>query len=211
MKEQIDLKALEKKAWKSFFDDGLWDIYLGLLLALMGTSSLLSHNTALNEDQATLVYLGLMLTVMIAFWFGKRFVVAPRIGRVKFQAKKRRKIGVVLVISVIVGLVAWWFTAGMTNVSPEQRINFKEIFPLVYALNALIVFSAIAYFTSFERLYYIGILFALPVPVDQWLYDSYNINLDYIAFLVPAAIIVGVGIWYFVRFLNNYPPAPEMS
>jgi len=206
----LDLKDLEKKAWKSFFDDGLWDIYLGLLLALMGISGAFD-NTSLSEDQVMMIYLGLMLFVMLAFWFGKRFIVAPRIGRVKFQAKKRRKIGIVLTISVIVGLVAWWFTAGMTNVSPEQRTNFKEIFPLVYALNVLIVFSVIAYFTSFERLYYIGILFALPVPIDQWLYDSYDINLGYIAFLIPAVIIVGVGIWYFVRFLDNYPRVPELS
>lgn len=211
MKDQIDLKALEKKAWKSFFDDGLWDIYLGLILALMGISSLLSHNTPLSQDQATLIYIGLMLTVMIAFWFSKRFIVAPRIGRVKFKAKKRRKISIVLFISVVVGLIAWWFTAGMTNVSPEQSANFKELFPLIFALNVLIVFGAIAYFTSFDRLYYIGVLFALPVPVDQWLFDSYGINLDHIAFLVPAAIIISVGVWYFIHFLNNYPRVPETS
>jgi len=211
MNNQLDLKALEQKAWKSFFDDGLWDIYLGLLLALMGISGFISHNTSLNEDQATLVYLALMVTIMAAFWVGKRFIVAPRIGRVKFQAKKRRKISAVLFVSVIVGLIAWWFAADMTSASPEQRATLKELFPLIYALNALIVFGAIAYFTSFERLYYIGILFALPVPVDQWLYDSYGINLDYIAFIVPAAIIIVIGIWYFVRFLKNYPPAPEMA
>ncbi len=210
MKEQIDLKALEKKAWKSFFDDGLWDIYLGSLLALMGISGALD-NTALSEDQIMMVYLGLMMFVMLAFWAGKRYIVVPRIGQAKFKKQKRRKVSVILILSVVVGLVAWWFTAGMGDVSPEQRTSFKEIFPLVYALNNIIVFSAIAYFTSFERLYYIGILFALPVPIDQWLYDSYNINLDYIAFIVPALLIVTVGIVYFVRFLKNYPRVPEMA
>ena len=210
MTEQIDLKALEKKAWRSFFDDGLWDIYLGMLLGLMGISSLLS-GTTLSEDQATLVHVGLMLLVMIAFWLGKRFIVVPRIGRVKFQAKKSRKISVVLFISVIVGLIVWWIAADMIDTSPEQRAALNNLFPLIYALNALIVFGSIGYFTSFERLYYIGILFALPVPLDYWLYKNYNIDLDYIAFIVPAAIIVGIGIWYFVRFLKNYPPVAEMA
>ncbi len=209
MKETLDLKALEKKAWRSFFDDGLWDIYLGLLLGLMGISSFL-NSTALSEDQAMMIYLGLMLLVMAAFWLGKRFVVVPRIGRVKFKSKKRRKISVVLFASVIVGLIAWWFTAGMTDVSPEQRASFKALFPMIYALNMLVVFGAIAYFTSFERLYYIGVLFALPVPLDQWLYNRYEINLDYILFVIPAAIIVVIGTWYFVRFLKTYPPAQGM-
>ena len=203
MTEQINLKALEKKAWRSFFDDGLWDIYLGLLLGLMGIGSLLSNITH-SEDQATLVYVGLMLVVMIAFWLAKRFIVVPRIGRVKFQAKKRRKIGIVLFISVIIGFIVWWLAADMIDSSPEQRATLNNLFPLIYALNALIVFGSIAYFTSFERLYYIGILFALPVPVDYWLYNSYGINLDYIAFIVPAAIIVGIGIWYFLRSQSRF-------
>ena len=210
MTTQLDLKALEKKAWRSFFDDGLWDIYLGLLLGLMGVSSLLD-NTNLSEDQATLVYVMLMLLVMTAFWLGKRFIVVPRIGRVKFQAKKRRKIGIVLFISVVVGFIVWWLAADMIDTTPEQRATLNNIFPLIYSLNALIVFGSIAYFTSFERLYYIGVLFALPVPVDYWLHKNYDIDLGHIAFVVPAAIIVGVGIWYFVRFLKNYPPAPEQS
>ena len=210
MTEQLDLKSLEKKAWKSFFDDGLWDIYLGLLLGLMGLSGALDK-TALSEDQVMMIYLGLMFLVLAAFWLGKKFITAPRIGRVKFKAKKRRKISAVLFASVIVGLISWWFAASMTNVSPEQRASFKTLFPLIYALNALLVFGAIAYFTSFERLYFIGLMFALPVPLNQWLYDSYEINLDYILFIVPTAIIVAIGVWYFVRFLKAYPRVQESA
>ncbi len=211
MAEQLDLKALERKAWRSFFDDGLWDIYLGLLLGLMGFNSLLAHKTSLSDDQSTTIYIGLMLIIMVVFWLSKRFIVVPRIGRAKFQAKKRHKIHAVLFISVIVGLIAWWFAAGMINAPSDQRDNFTALFPLIFALNALLVFGLIGYFTSFERLYYIGVLFALPVPIDQWLYDSYGINLDYILFLIPAAIIIGVGIWYFIRFLKSYPPVQEMA
>ncbi len=210
MKENPDLKALEKKAWKSFFDDGLWDIYLGLLLALMGISGALD-NTSLSEDQVMMIYLGLMFLVMAAFWLGKRFITVPRMGRVKFRAKKRRKISAVLFASVILGLIAWWFTAGMTDVSPEQHASFKSLFPLIYALNMLLVFGLVGYFTSFERLYYIGFLFALPVPLDQWLYGSFGITLDYILFIIPAGIIVAIGVWYLLRFLRAYPSMQERA
>ena len=36
MTEKVDLRELEKKAWKSTFQDGLWDIYIGLLFMGMG-------------------------------------------------------------------------------------------------------------------------------------------------------------------------------
>ena len=204
MTTPVDLKSLEKKTWKSFFDDGLWDIYLGLMLGLMGVSRMLDES-GLSEDQATAIHFGLLVLVMIIFFLGKRLITVPRMGRVKFKAKKRRKISGVLFISIIVGLIVWWFSASMTNASPEQQSSLKTFFPLIYALNALLVFGLIGYFASFERLYYIGVLFALPVPLDQWLYDSYGINLGYILFLIAGAIIVAVGVGYLVRFLKAYP------
>jgi len=36
MTDNLDLKELEKKAWRSTFQDGLWDIYFGLLIFGMG-------------------------------------------------------------------------------------------------------------------------------------------------------------------------------
>lgn len=213
MSDIVDLKELEKKAWKSFFDDGLWDIYLGLLLALMGISGLLDK-MALSEGQSMAVYLGLMFVVMGAFIAGKKFITVPRIGRVKFGAarqKKRKKTTLVLFISVIVGLAAYWLFAGVNSGKFGQGLPLKTLFPLLYAANMLIVFGLMAYFMDFERLYFIGMMYALPVPLDRWLYTSYGINLDYLLFATPAALIVAVGIWYFVRFLKAYPRVQESA
>ena len=33
--------GIERKAWRSTFQDGLWDIYLGMILFTMGISALL--------------------------------------------------------------------------------------------------------------------------------------------------------------------------
>ena len=41
MTEPLNLKEIEKKAWRSTFEDGLWDIYLGSLFFIMGVSPLL--------------------------------------------------------------------------------------------------------------------------------------------------------------------------
>ncbi|MBT3339107.1 MAG: hypothetical protein HN560_08175 [Anaerolineae bacterium] len=207
MEENMDLKALEKKAWKTFFDDGLWDIYLGLLLALMGISALLDK-TALSEGQSMGVYIGLMLIVMAAFFAGKKFITVPRMGHVKFGAtrqKKQKNLRLILFLSFAVGLAAYWLFEGVNSGSIETDFSLNNIFPLIYAGNMVIVFGLMAYFMDFERLYFIGLMYALPVPLDRWLYASYGIDLDYLFFALPASLVVIVGIWYLVRFLKTYP------
>ena len=40
MSESIDLKSLEKKAYRSVFNDGLWDLFIGMLILNFGLGSL---------------------------------------------------------------------------------------------------------------------------------------------------------------------------
>ena len=43
MSETLDLKALEARAYRSFFADGLWDIFLGLTLLAFGVGAAVSR------------------------------------------------------------------------------------------------------------------------------------------------------------------------
>jgi hypothetical protein len=40
MSEKTNLKEIEKKAWASYFEDGLWDIFMDLLMLGMGLRTL---------------------------------------------------------------------------------------------------------------------------------------------------------------------------
>ena len=77
MSEKLNLKELERKAWRSFFDDGLWDIFLGLLLASMGVSGLLDHSS-LTDDWGMTIYIGLLVVIMLSFWLARRLITVPR-------------------------------------------------------------------------------------------------------------------------------------
>jgi hypothetical protein len=47
MSQSISLKELERKAFRSTFQDGLWDMYLGFLLLMMGMGLVLrAFNTS---------------------------------------------------------------------------------------------------------------------------------------------------------------------
>ena len=206
MSQGMDLKELERKAWRSFYQDGLWDIFLGLLLLAMAIGALLS-DIGMSEAGSMLIYLGLVLLALLVLWAGKRRITVPRMGRVKFGPKRKRrlnKVRVILAISVLVGVV--FFVAALAakgNLLEWMSVEF--IFLAGWVVNCLVVFSLMAYFLDFSRLYLIGVLYALAVPLDVVQRELSSIDLTFVAFGVPAAVILLMGAVVFVRFLRKYP------
>ena len=66
MTQNINLKALEKKAWRSVFQDGLWDIFLGLLLMAFGLSAWLDR-LALSESMRVGIYISAEVVPWLCF------------------------------------------------------------------------------------------------------------------------------------------------
>ncbi len=75
--------------------------------------------------------------------------------------------------------------------------------PAIWAVNMLVLFGLGAYFLDYNRLYLIGVLYALPVPVDFWLRELAGVRLGFIVFAVPAAVILIMGLVVFIRFLRD--------
>ena len=212
MSRDINLKELERKAWRSVFQDGLWDIYMGLLLMALAIYALLS-NTKLPEAQQMVIYIGLMALSMLVLWAGKRFITLPRMGRVKFGPRgktRRRKAAVLLAISVLVGALVSIVTSLGLKGNLSDGLPLHLVVPAAWALNMLVLFSLGAYFLDYDRLYLIGVLYALAVPLLIWLDEFAGIKLGFIALAVPAGIILIVGLVVLFRFLRDYPlPAEE--
>lgn len=95
-----------------------------------------------------------------------------------------------LAVSVLVGVVVFVLTSLALKGNWSEGLPLRFIIPAVWAMNMLVLFSLGAYFLDYERLYLIGVLYALPVPVDFWLHELTGINLGFIAFAVPAAVIL---------------------
>ena len=210
MSPNINLKELERKAWTSYFQDGLWDIYLGLLLLAMAIGALLS-DIGVPEAWHMTIYGTLMVLSMLVLWAGKKFITVPRMGRVKFGPKRKAKLNwvrVVLLLSVLVG--AGVFVAGLVMRSNRPGwLNATFFAPAVWVVNAIVVFSLGAYFLDFSRLYLIGVMYALAVPLDIVFRKFADVDLSFIAFGVPAMVILITGLIVFVRFLRDYPISAE--
>lgn len=206
MSQTISLKELERKAWRSTFQDGIWDIYLGLLLVAMGALSFMT-NRGMPETMSMLIYIGLIIVTLIILWAGKKFITVPRMGRVKFGEKRKARLNWVrlfLVLSVVLGIVAWVATPILIS-GGISRITLTTFVPALWALNCIILFSMGAYFLDFSRLYLIGILYAIAIPANEVLIEFTNLNLSYLTLGLPGLIIVAMGLVVLVRFLHEYP------
>ena len=211
MSEKLNLKELERKAWRSVFDDGLWDIYLGLLLALMGVSAFMDRMD-LTEVVHMSIYIGLLIIVMLAMWVAKRFITVPRLGRVKFGAerqKSRKRTSLVLFASVVFGFILFLVVGGIARGDISRDLPWDVLLPAAWALNMLLVFGLGGYFLEFERLYFIGVVYAIVLPLDFLLRNMSEIRLAPYLFVIAGFIIVAVGVKYLRRFLQNYPVIQE--
>lgn len=210
MSQRIDLKEIERKAWRSFYQDGLWDIFLGLLLLAMAISALLSDIGASEPVQYGIMIALEALAILVLF-VGKRLITVPRMGRVKFGPKRRRrlsKVSVILAISVLAGVVLF-VAAQAVRGNLLEWMTLEFIFPAGWVVNCLVVFGLMAYFLDFSRLYVIGVMYAIAVPLDILQREFTSIDLTFAAFGVPAAVILLMGAVVFARFLRDYPLPTE--
>ncbi|MFQ6036208.1 MAG: hypothetical protein ACE5NM_10250 [Sedimentisphaerales bacterium] len=209
----FNLNEIEKKAYRSTFQDGLWDIFLGLLLLILAVGALLS-NSGVPEGLVMTILVTLEALVVLAFIAGKKRITVPRMGFVKFGPKRKRKIGksrIILLGSVLAGAIVFVATALVIRSYPAGRPKLLLLLPAAWVANAIIVFSLLAYYLDCTRLYVYGVLFALPVPVDMVVKEFVGVNLSPIAIAIPAIVMLVIGTVLLVRFLCDYPfPAKEV-
>ena len=184
MPEKINLNELEKKAWTTYFEDGFWDIFFGVILITMGVRSL--------TDNVWFTF-GIFGAVLINI-AGKRFITTPRLGHVKFgsgRQKKQLKIGVMILISLLAILVL-------------GTVMAKTTFP-VMAIWLAVFFGLLAYLMDFPRLFAYGLIFA----TSEVIWSMFGEPLGPIADLIFGAIILLVGLAVLTRFLKKYPKPVE--
>jgi energy-converting hydrogenase Eha subunit C len=206
MSDPIDLKELEKKAWKSTFDDGVFEIYFGILHFSLTLGVILDN--ILSESLSTIITLSFIGLGFIFFLIAKKYISQPRIGKVRF-AKPRimRKVKIIGILTINFFILLILFLVG--NLNPQ----FKLILPgylyglIVGLLFFILPLCFVAYFLQFNRLYVIAILTGISFFLDEIFallmvpepFDSL------LAFGIISTIILSIGFVVFIRFLKKYP------
>lgn len=197
MNQNTDVEEREHQAWASVFHDGLWDLYLGLLLLGMGISLMLGD---IRAGLSVWWEMLLLLPIMLLFWAGKRFITAPRLAHIEPNATRRSDaLRVAIVITaLLLGIVTLVLVLGGT---------FSAALPaLTWIVVCIVTFSLVAYFTGVERLYLYGILYALPHAGRALLKRNAAFSgISSIVFFVSAGTIIAIGAGLLVRFWRAHP------
>ena len=91
----------------------------------------------------------------------------------------------------------------------SRELPWDIIIPAAWALNMLLVFGLMGYFLDFERMYFIGLVYAVVLPLDFLLRNAIGTHIKPYMFFIACSLIALVGVVYLVRFLRNYPVLRE--
>jgi hypothetical protein len=205
---QINLKELERKAFRSTYQDGLWDIYFGLIVICM--SFFLFRPVTGYSPLNIFLMMASMGAAYALFWAGKRFITLPRMGQVKFGEKRARRkktmmliLGAVVLIQVAflgIQFIGWRNPEfGATLNTFLQEKNAMDL--VVATIGSLFVGPSmilIAYFIDFPRGYFIAVMMALAVFLAIYLNQPIYPIFIGILIAVPGVVL-------FLRFLKKYP------
>ncbi|MHA2034925.1 MAG: hypothetical protein ACW972_04895 [Promethearchaeota archaeon] len=212
MANSVDLKVIEKKAYRSYFMDGIWDIFIGMIFLNLGIGPLFILLFNLPEIWNTIIIsLGWNILAFLIFYLGKKYITIPRIGFVKFGSKRKAKmikLKIFLFGVFILNLIL--FILPFTGITDYIHID-RYFLILGIGLGMFIFpFSIIAYFLDFTRLYFYafsaGIGLILAESLEQIVGNPFG---SIIIFGCIGGIIVAIGLSYLILFLRKYP-MPEV-
>ncbi len=202
MTQSIDLKEMEKKAFQSYYEDGIWDMFLGLIMISVFVTSNLFEGI-----DAKLVRYGLTgatyMGIALFLGFGKKYITLPRLGSVKFGEKRktdRKKNVVVNVISLVVLVIAILAVRSFKNTPEALDAMERSHIWISIGLGGWVAFITIlgAYFMDFPRLYVYGVMYGIGFTGTMLLDDP-------IVFVIVGVFILVPGIVIFSRFLRDHP------
>lgn len=202
MNENYDLKKLEKKTASVIFQDGIFDMSLGLVLIAFGIASLLYNK--LSDPWDGLFGFLLYLVIAVPLFLVQAFITKPRLGVVKYSTERKKKnmiiisIGVIILLSNVIVLILFF-------VDVIQFSWNSYLMAILFGLIPLIIFTLMAYFMEFKRLYIIGTLFSIAFTLKEILtLQGFNL-IGNIVFISLGVIIVTIGIACLIQFFKKYP------
>jgi hypothetical protein len=196
----IKLKELERKAYTSYYSDGLLEIFTGVTIILIGVAFAL--------DAAH--YFAIVPVLSFISWAGaKRALTVPRMGHVKFgperQARMAREKSFFLIyftITFVLGIVVF-FIFSRASQSPVR--DFFRIAPLgPIGILGAIALAFLGYWKEIRRLYFYAALVIIAV------FGGPALDLFPIYYLgAPGLLILVIGIVMLARFIQRYPKTEE--
>ncbi len=202
MADQINLKNVERKAQRAYYQDGLMELLLGGYLMVLG--SLLFASSS-----GWVPFVVVMLFVLKPAWERlKEAVTYPRIGYVSFPVDPEAGKGILrglLIFFVVAGVLA----VGMSLLFGSERGLDLWLYRVIPALAGVLLACGPVYAAEtfgLKRWYFVAAVFVLSGLIAPML----GAGLAYNAIIGMQMGIVGVinlliGLWLLVSFVRRHP------
>jgi hypothetical protein len=194
MVSDVNLKEIRQRVYMAFFQDGLWDIFLGLFI--------LGWGLAILTELAYLTgafFIGIYFTV----WGVKKWLTYPRIGYARFSAASRRRVTARFAILGVVALLVGVMMAVLWGIGTRPQW-LADYFPLVFngILAAIVCF--VGYWARVNRFYAYAASIFLGAVLHLWAGIPWEFG-----FIGAGSIIVLIGVGILIGFLRKYPRVVE--
>jgi len=196
-----DQKKIERRVFTSFIQGGFIEAFTGIFLLQLGLPALFSRS-GFGDWQSALLTLPIALILLIAVFLVRRFVVIPRLGRVKFLPERRRRLSKLIIVPILTliagAIVGYIFT---------ENASLRHIFvgQIPFIVIPIIVFGAAAYFLDMKRLYVYGAVVGLVFPLGKYL-ETVIVSRNTLpaTILFAAFVFLGMATVFLVSFLRKY-------
>lgn len=195
------LKAVDRKIFKSYFEDGLLDTFLAAFVLMFAVGPFLSG--PLGDFLGTVIFLPFFGVVYLVLWYIRRRVVIPRIGSVKWGEMRKKKLRTGTIIMLVINVI-FLLLGVMVFFRPVASDYTVSIW---FSMIMLILFTAAGYMLDFNFLYVYGILIALAMPVGEWLYQTagFSHHSFPVVFGTLSGIMFARGLYKFITLVKETP------
>ncbi len=196
-----DQNEIERRVFASFFQAGFIEAFTSIFLLQLGLPALFSRS-GFGDLESALLALPIALLLLIGVFLIRKFVVIPRLGKVRFLPERRRKVSKLMIVpllTLIAGAIVGYIFA--------ENASLRHIFAaqMPFILIPIIVFSAAAYFLDMRRLYVYGAIVGLVFPLGKYL-ETVIVSRNTLpaTILFTAFVFLGMATVFFVYFLRRY-------
>ncbi|MCK5127386.1 MAG: hypothetical protein KAR42_14115 [candidate division Zixibacteria bacterium] len=205
--KDINLKELERRAYRSTFDDGIYDIYFGLLFLIIAWIPIME-----SIGISRVLGYPLLVSPIALIWAGKRFITIPRLGAVEFGTKRKtykkivRWIGLIS-LALMLPLMIMFGNSGLTGNHEGMSIW------LMIAIIGLPVFAIAVAYINHPRIFIYAAAMIFCVAQAEFLLRFISSPLNSIVTFGLVGIIVFVyGLSLLIAFIKKYPKeSPEVN
>lgn len=209
MNQNVDVSYVEKRVQRHFLEDGLWEIFTGVVLILLGAIAY-----SLDDFLYMLLLLMTLFNNSIMQFFRKRLIY-PRTGYVKPAppSERRRRLWKQKLIAVFIIIVLFAaFAVLVTKYGAAWMTPIVPWLPLVFGVMLAVGSLYLARRSGLPRFYFIALLCVLIGVGASFLVMSSALSGGmgiFMGFLATGLVVIVSGGIILSIFIRNHPLLDE--